>query len=217
MGTRHLTLVQLGGTYKVAQYGQWDGYPEGQGQRVVNFLQTIKTKKALAEFTKKVAALVEISPAELEARWASVGADGSGLVGMEVADAFKAKWPHFSRDCGAEILNLVASGKAKEVSLDADFAKDSLFCEWAYLIDLDAGTFEVFKGFNKRPLPKNARFYFDGYKSEPHQERDKEFKVIPGKFYHYYPIRLKKKYSLKEIPSLKTFFKDMGVKLEKSA
>lgn len=31
MGTRNLTAVYLDGQYKVAQYGQWDGYPEGQG------------------------------------------------------------------------------------------------------------------------------------------------------------------------------------------
>lgn len=31
MGTRNLTAVYLDGQYKVAQYGQWDGYPEGRG------------------------------------------------------------------------------------------------------------------------------------------------------------------------------------------
>ena len=28
MGTRNLTVVYLDGQYKVAQYGQWDGYPK---------------------------------------------------------------------------------------------------------------------------------------------------------------------------------------------
>jgi len=33
MGTRHLSMAyNKGGEVKVAQYGQWDGYPEGQGQ-----------------------------------------------------------------------------------------------------------------------------------------------------------------------------------------
>lgn len=31
MGTRNLTAVYIDGEYKVAQYGQWDGYPEGPG------------------------------------------------------------------------------------------------------------------------------------------------------------------------------------------
>lgn len=39
MGTRNLTAVYLDGQYKVAQYGQWDGYPEGQGITVLTFLR----------------------------------------------------------------------------------------------------------------------------------------------------------------------------------
>ena len=30
MGTRHLTAVVLNGDFKVAQYGQWDGFTNGQ-------------------------------------------------------------------------------------------------------------------------------------------------------------------------------------------
>ena len=32
-----------------------------------------------------------------------------------------------------------------------DFAQDSLFCEWAYVVDLDAGVLEVYKGFQTEP------------------------------------------------------------------
>lgn len=39
MGARNLTAVYLDGQYKVAQYGQWDGYPEGQGITVLTFLR----------------------------------------------------------------------------------------------------------------------------------------------------------------------------------
>ena len=38
MGTRNLVCVVKGGEYKVAQYGQWDGYPTGQGETIVEFL-----------------------------------------------------------------------------------------------------------------------------------------------------------------------------------
>jgi len=32
-----------------------------------------------------------------------------------------------------------------------DFIKDSLFCEWAYLINLDRGVLEVYRGFQHKP------------------------------------------------------------------
>lgn len=32
-----------------------------------------------------------------------------------------------------------------------DFIKDSLWCEWGYIINLDNKTFEVYKGFQKEP------------------------------------------------------------------
>ena len=35
MGTRNLTIVYYDGDYRVAQYGQWDGYPEGAGIEVL--------------------------------------------------------------------------------------------------------------------------------------------------------------------------------------
>jgi hypothetical protein len=40
MGTRHLTMVVSNNETKVAQYGQWDGYPEGQGVTILTFLRS---------------------------------------------------------------------------------------------------------------------------------------------------------------------------------
>ena len=38
MGTRHMIAVVSDDKYRVAQYGQWDGYPSGQGVGVLGFL-----------------------------------------------------------------------------------------------------------------------------------------------------------------------------------
>ena len=48
MGTRHLIAAKIDGVYKLAQYGQWDGYPEGQGVAVLDFLVN---KMDVAAFT----------------------------------------------------------------------------------------------------------------------------------------------------------------------
>lgn len=37
MGTRNLTCVVLDGKYVVSSYGQWDGYPSGQGKQFLIF------------------------------------------------------------------------------------------------------------------------------------------------------------------------------------
>ena len=50
MGTRNLTMVISNGETKVAQYGQWDGYPSGNGVIVLEFL----TSTNLDDFKKKL-------------------------------------------------------------------------------------------------------------------------------------------------------------------
>ena len=135
MGTRHIIAVQVDGEYKIAQYGQWDGYREGQGLTVLRFLQGVD-HKAFADKCRKLTVLSDDAASEIDRipDWPEV-------------------YPHLSRDAGAKILHMV--DKASEplaLSLHPEFALDSLMCEFAYVIDFDANTFEVFEGFNKKPV-----------------------------------------------------------------
>jgi len=159
MGTRHLTMVLIDGEIRVSQYGQWDGYPSGQGFVIVEFLKKIRNKKSLEQIKENVRSLEEISDEELSKIWVDEGASSeSPWVSCEIADKVKASHPEFSRDTGAEILNLIFEGKVKKIRIDKEFAADSLFCEWAYLLDLDKGILEVYRGFNTEPLDSRERF-----------------------------------------------------------
>ena len=155
MGTRHLIAVQKDGEYKVAQYGQWDGYLSGQGDSILKFFRA----NDLETFRNKVDNCFFGTQEQIDEAYAPY-TDGNGWMTMEQADAFKlTEFAHLSRDTGADILNVILKSNGPLMQIDnLDFANDSLFCEYAYVIDLDKDILEVYQGFNTDPLPEGARF-----------------------------------------------------------
>lgn len=154
MGTRHLIAVQIDGEYKIAQYGQWDGYPSGQGATVLAFISKVMADTVTLEhFKSNLRQTRWATEEEIEAAWVDAGAEqGAEFVSMDVGERLRQKYPQLSRDTGAEVLGLVLALPAPlALKNSIDFAMDSLYCEWAYVIDFDSNTFEVFKGFNKAP------------------------------------------------------------------
>lgn len=154
MGTRHLIAVQKNGEYQVAQYGQWDGYFSGQGDSILKFFH----ENDLHEFRTKVDNCFFGTEEQLHEAYAPYSTDG--WMNMDQADAFKkSEFAHLSRDTGSDILDVILKSNGPLIlSNQIDFAKDSLFCEFAYVIDLDKDILEVYEGFNQEPLPEGARF-----------------------------------------------------------
>lgn len=188
MGTRNLTVVVLDGEVKVAQYGQWDGYPAGQGATALTFLKNAN----IDVFKEKVSKTQWATEQDVLNACKAITGNDSYSMTYEQGKEMAAKYPEFSRDTAAEILPLIY--KREDVVLlenAIDFAGDSLFCEWAYVIDLDKETFEAYSGFNKEPLDESERFF--SFKSE-HKD--------------YYPVKLVKSYKLSELPEEDVFIKD---------
>jgi len=156
MGTRNLTCVVLDGEYRIAQYCQWDGYPDGQGTAVLDFL---KNRMDINRFKEALKETKWITDEEHTKLWEGFGADGSGFVSMDISAAFKEKHPQLDRDMGAKVLDFVQE-QADPVVLNnsIDFATDGLFCEWVYVIDLDKGVLEVYSGFGQEAQPEGSRF-----------------------------------------------------------
>lgn len=166
MGTRNLTAVYLDGEYKIAQYGQWDGYPEGQGMTALNFLRSMDEEK----FKSALRNSSFISEDELTALWKQYRADDNGMISLDNADRMKKDHPEYSRDTGADILYMMQNHpEGLKLQDSISFAADGLFCEWAWVIDLDKRTFEGYRGFGRELLTEQDRFYFlrdleeDGY------------------------------------------------------
>ncbi|ELY1969539.1 TPA: hypothetical protein P2N00_000506 [Aeromonas salmonicida] len=189
MGTRNLTCAVVDGKYKVAQYGQWDGYPSGQGATALQFLLTMDREN----FITKLRAARFANDEDLDSIQAELEAAESGSSRGMMAEG--GKYQQFSRDRGASILNIVAEAEPGILLKDRlSFAADSLFCEWAYVVDFDKGTFEVFQGFNEAPVPEGERFH--GATSDD---------PSPG----YYPVRLVKTYQLDALPTHEQFLADV--------
>lgn len=187
MGTRHSIIAVVDGETKLAQYGQWDGYLGGQGIDILNFLKT----SPLDKFKEQVRGLVEMTDERRKQILIDLGADpNSDNVSNEVADQYYKKYPQMSREMSAKILPLILNGSVKDVYLDKQFPADSIFCEYAYVIDFDKNTFEAYKGFNKEPLDPSERFA-----SLPRDKHSSE----------YYQCKLLKSFSLFDLPSEEEF------------
>lgn len=177
MGTRNVTMVVSNSQTKVAQYGQWDGYPSSNGVKILGTLKEID----LTKFKKKVDALSFLTDEQVD----KINADPNWIK----------NYPYLSRDTGADILNMVYKKKLLGLVNNEDFINDGLMCEWVYVVDLDKRTFEVYKGFHKKPLKKGERFY------KPKQKNSDG----------YSPAKHVKTFSLDDLPTEKEFLKLVDV------
>ncbi len=196
MGTRNLTAVMLNGKYVVAQYGQWDGMPSGQGATALEFCQNnLQTEITKDLFKSQLSRVRFLEDEELEKILEEIGSVNHMLT-PEQAEKYNDRLPYLSRDHGAEILNLIfQSTENKDILLrdEIDFAKDSLFCEYAYVIDLDKNTFEAYKGFQHDPISPEERFY------------DANIEQRPGSSEMYYPIKMVARWDLNKLPTFDEF------------
>lgn len=157
MGTRHLTIIKAGDKV-YAQYGQWDGYPDGQGITVWKF---VKKHLDVAKLKRQLARAKYLTQEEIQATWTECGAvPKAQFVTMEIAKLHTQRYPLLSRDAGAECLKLIqdAKGAPQLAASDIAFAADSLMCEFVWMLDLVKRELVVFKGFNTEPLPEGAFF-----------------------------------------------------------
>lgn len=185
MGTRHLTIVQLGGEYKVAQYGQWDGYPSGAGADILYFLG----RADMAKFRERVGLLTFASEEAIRAVFDEIGGPGCTHLTSEQSERLYASHPELSRDTGSGILDLIMDRDGLLMQDMISFAGDSLFCEYAYVIDLDNDVLELFVGFSEQPLDKGERFAYLPAKDH-------------GDIGKYWPVRMVGRWPLDALPSV---------------
>lgn len=190
MGTRNLTCVYLNKKPVVAKYCQWDGYPTGQGQTILEFLHNTYQPEKFQDQLQKIVEITNDQIAEL------IGVEKGALgVPYEQYQQFAEKYPHLARNMGGDVLEFIQTTQLNQIPLknSIDFAGDGLFCEWCYVIDLDKNTFEVYTGFKKGKFGKTQRFY---------------------KYYdagnEYTPVKKVASWSLNSLPTLEEFYSKLG-------
>ncbi len=152
MGTRGLTVVVMDGEHRVAQYGQWDHYPKGQGAAALAFCcEHLGTPEGRNRFKAAVDKCRYLTNAEYDQLWTEIGVDvnaNDGLISMDKSDEFCTKFPAMHRNTGAEILKRVLDGDTGlQDSLEFGTGDGRGFaCEGIYLVNLDADTLEIYYG-----------------------------------------------------------------------
>jgi hypothetical protein len=166
MGTRSSIIIFQDGKAK-GYYNQYDGYPMGGvGESVVKELRNIDRAKGWDTFKancKKVKLIIEGSR---PSKAVQKKYEANGFYNEKVSNRSTEDWYCLLRECQNE-------GYIKEIMADrvwhmvdgTNFVHSSLFCEYAYVIDLDKMVIEFYKGFQKKPQLGN-RFGItidDGY------------------------------------------------------
>lgn len=215
MGTRNLTLVQYNNEIKVAQYGQWDGYPSGNGVQILKFCNSNQNLNNLRNRLKNIRFLTDeeeddiyktLSKLEDKRRKAKTTYNYYKPTKKEnyAEDYFEF---YLTRDIGWRILNIINENVPYEtIENDEDkiklsnhfsFGYDSLFCEWAYLINLDTCKLECYCGYNKTENNPESRWYIEEEKDLTRES-------------NYYGIKLLKEYDLDDLPYEDDFIEELN-------
>jgi hypothetical protein len=153
MGTRGLTkVIDKYNILKVAQYGQWDHYPEGQGVKILSILTT--DHYAVEELELALDKCYFTTEAEREAIYADYNTRYPETTHMK---KFSSMVPSLSRDTGGDILNVVRWSAGNVPLMDeSEFEFDDLFCEGVYEINYNTNKFISKFGGLTVEFPLNA-------------------------------------------------------------
>lgn len=187
MNSQSLTAVYLDGKYRVAQYGYCDGMPSIHGAIIIKFLgELLYPNDKRNMFIAKLRDLSFYTAEE----WHEVVNKFNAIGSVK----FNERHPELDIRTGPKILDIIYryqfnSQDWLKLRDRIEFVRDSLFCEWCYVIDFDRNTFEVFKGFNIEPLSSDERFA----KFEPIS--------YDGDINQFYQMKFFKSYPLDKLPS----------------
>jgi hypothetical protein len=175
MSTRGFVGFVADGKEKIA-YCHYDAYPDGLGLDVLNWLigaAADMERLQLAASALRVVTAEDIPTAE----------DVEQLrpwTNLHVGEKSTESWYCLLRETQGAPGQMLRAGVIEDAS---NFPADSLFAEWGYVVDVDAGTFEAYEGFQEKSHEK-GRF------------ANRELRDTG-----YHPVALVASWPLKELPT----------------
>lgn len=163
MGTRSLTMViDCNGETKIAQYGQFDGYPAGVGIRVLRFLRNKELVEKLISKLPRVRFLDEN------------GVDREFVERYE-KNKTREQEQWFDTYCARALANMVLENVANSEDIEIvlinreETAKNDGWVDYSYVINFKENTFGVYGHIDQSPikvyaldmLPEDDEFVVD--------------------------------------------------------
>jgi len=145
MGTRGLWGFRKNGNDKLT-YNHFDSYPSGLGEEIKKFI--VGHVDDLDAIEDRIELVNEDTPPTNEQI-----EELKKFADQRVSTGELTEWYVLLRDTQG---NPEAYSNGLKYMIDShNFIKNSLFCEWAYIINLDAKNLELWRGFQKNPQSGN--------------------------------------------------------------
>jgi len=173
MGTRGAYGFRKNGEDKVT-YNHYDSYPSELGKNIIKFIEETSVKEMNKLFDKIVLVTENDKPTKEQIK------ECEKYHNATVSTGKKEEWYSLLRNSQGD---LSVYKKGLKYMIDSrQFLFNSLWCEWAYIINLDEEVLEIYKGLQ----------------TMPHESR-----YCGVKLSGYYGVALVGKYPLNNLPEMK--------------
>ena len=176
MSTRGAFGVRIDGVDKIG-YNHCDSYPEGLGRAVLRDARKLRRRRNdyFRVQARRLRLVDQQGPPPTREEIELLGQ----YVDLGVGGRSTSDWYCLTRLLQGELAATLKAG----LMLDGRaFLDDSLFCEWAYIVNLDEWTFEVYEGFQRNRHERGR------YATDRPTDGD------------YYPVALVKSWPLDGVP-----------------
>lgn len=181
MGTRGAFGFRIDGEDKVT-YNHFDSYPSGLGEKILKGIAG-RSLESMRRTARQIVLVNDDTPPTQEQINASAKWTNLGVSAQKVED-----WYCLLREAQGDIGAWLKGKKPLRIMYDgADFLVNSLFCEYAYIVNLDEGVVEFYRGFSHKPV----RGRYGKLEWKPEHRKDKPTE--------YWGVRLVSKTKLEDI------------------